>query len=529
MQEMIQDLTTAVIYARFSCDKQTEQSIEGQLRECNAYAATHGITVVNTYIDRAQSGRYDDRDQFQKMIADSSSGRFNAVIVYKTDRFARNRYDSARYKAILKKNGVRVLYAKEAIPEGPEGIILESMLEGMAEYFSAELSQKVNRGMYETALKCRVTGSLPYGYTADSEKHYQIDEKTAPIVRTIFDMYDSGETVKNICEYLSGIGAKTATGKPFQFSSVNAILKNEKYTGLYTYNDVKIEGGVPQLIDKEQFERVQKRINENKRTPARAKGADYLLTGKVYCGECGNGMHGESGTSRAGVPHYYYLCRTHKERAKSCALKRIRKDDLENCVADETVKHILAPGKIELIAKQCADFYENECAENPQLKMLESRLTETQKALNNIMNAIEQGIISRHTQARLAELEKEEEQIRFEMAALPENHGKLTQEHIKYLLNSFMQPDGCAAEEYKRNIIDCFVSSVHVFTDKIVLTYNLTGTDGKLEKSELQAALNSSDLQRIGSPAHIKNEPLYYSNGFLLLVLPSPSFFFVKK
>lgn len=153
MQEMIQDLTTAVIYARFSCDKQTEQSIEGQLRECNAYAATHGITVVNTYIDRTQSGRYDDRDQFQKMIADSSSSRFNAVIVYKTDRFARNRYDSARYKAILKKNGVRVLYAKEAIPEGPEGIILESMLEGTAEYFSAELSQKVNRGMYETALK----------------------------------------------------------------------------------------------------------------------------------------------------------------------------------------------------------------------------------------------------------------------------------------------------------------------------------------------------------------------------------------
>lgn len=170
MQEMIQDLTTAVIYARFSCDKQTEQSIEGQLRECNAYAATHGITVVNTYIDRAQSGRYDDRDQFQKMIADSSSGRFNAVIVYKTDRFARNRYDSARYKAILKKNGVRVLYAKEAIPEGPEGIILESMLEGMAEYFSAELSQKVNRGMYETALKCRA-----------ARESWQADERTHKI------------------------------------------------------------------------------------------------------------------------------------------------------------------------------------------------------------------------------------------------------------------------------------------------------------------------------------------------------------
>ena len=500
MQEKNQDVTTAVIYARFSCDKQTEQSIEGQLRECNAYAALHGITVVGTYIDRAQSGRYDDRDQFQKMIADSGRARFNAVIVYKTDRFARNRYDSAKYKAILKKNGVRVLYAKEAIPEGPEGIILESMLEGMAEYYSAELSQKVNRGMHETALKCRVTGSLPYGYTADREKHYQIDEAAAPLVKTIFAMYDEGKPVKKICEYLNGIGAKTATGRPFQFSSVHAILKNEKYTGLYSYNDVKIEGGIPQMIEKEQFERVQKRINQNKRMPAKTKGVDYLLTGKLYCGECDGGMCGESGTGRAGVPHYYYVCRTHKKNAKSCALKRIRKDVLESFVTDETVKHILAPGKIELIAKQCADFYENECAENPQLKMLEARLAETQKSLGNLMKAIEQGIISRHTQQRLSELEKEEEQIKFEIAAMPENHGRLKQCHIECLLNNFMQPDGCATEEYKRNIIDCFISSVYVYNNKIVLTYNLTGADGKLEKSELQAALDSSDLQRIGTP-----------------------------
>ena len=169
----------AVIYARYSCERQTEQSIEGQLRECNDFASQQGITIIGNYIDRAVSGKYDNRDQFQRMIRDSAKGRFEAVIVYKTDRFARNRYDSAMYKAKLKKNGVKVLYAKEHIPEGPEGIILESMLEGMAEYYSAELSQKVIRGMHETAMKCQSTGgNIPLGYKVGYEKKLIVDENT---------------------------------------------------------------------------------------------------------------------------------------------------------------------------------------------------------------------------------------------------------------------------------------------------------------------------------------------------------------
>lgn len=121
----------AVIYARYSCEKQTEQSIEGQLRVCNEFAERNGYTVIHNYIDRAVSGKTDKREQFQQMLKDSASKSFEFVIVYKLDRFARNRYDSAMNKATLKKNGVKVLSACEQITDTPEGIILESMIEGV--------------------------------------------------------------------------------------------------------------------------------------------------------------------------------------------------------------------------------------------------------------------------------------------------------------------------------------------------------------------------------------------------------------
>jgi len=155
-----------VIYARYSSEGQREESIEGQIRECLEYCQRNGITILQNYIDRAFSAKTDNRPDFLRMVRDSTKGLFEVVVVWKLDRFARNRYDSAHYKAALKKNGVRVLSAKENIADGPEGIILESMLEGMAEYYSAELSEKVIRGHTENALKCKYNGGTPtFGYT----------------------------------------------------------------------------------------------------------------------------------------------------------------------------------------------------------------------------------------------------------------------------------------------------------------------------------------------------------------------------
>lgn len=172
----------AVIYARYSSDNQREESIEGQIRECTAFAEKNGVTILRHYIDRAFSAKTDNRPEFQNMVKDSSKRLFDMVIVWKLDRFARNRYDSARYKATLKKNGVKVVSATEVISDGAEGIILESVLEGYAEYYSADLSEKVVRGMTENALKSKYNGgTLPIGYTIDSEQYFQLDPLTAPL------------------------------------------------------------------------------------------------------------------------------------------------------------------------------------------------------------------------------------------------------------------------------------------------------------------------------------------------------------
>ena len=215
----------AVIYARYSCDNQREESIEGQLRECRAFADKKDYTLIDTYIDRAMSAKTDNRPEFQKMIKDSAKGQFDVIIVWKLDRFARNRYDSAHYKAALRKNGVKVISATEVISEGAEGIILESVLEGYAEYYSAELSEKVIRGMKENALKCQYNGGfIAVGYKVDENKHYVVDELTAPIVREAFTMYVNGRPIKDIVMYMNENGMRSSQNKPLTKTSVSAIL-----------------------------------------------------------------------------------------------------------------------------------------------------------------------------------------------------------------------------------------------------------------------------------------------------------------
>ena len=255
----------AVIYARYSCDNQREESIEGQLRECKAFAERKGFKLVGTYIDRAMSAKTDNRPEFQRMIKESANELFDVVIVWKLDRFARNRYDSAHCKATLRKNGVKVISATEVISEGAEGIILESVLEGYAEYYSAELSEKVIRGMTDNALKCQYNGgSLTIGYTIDENKHYQLDTLVAPFIKEAFEMYSSGKMVKDIVKYLNDNGVRSGKGKPITKTSATSMLSNVKYKGQYKYRDIIIDGGVPRIVSDALFNKVQERLKKNK-------------------------------------------------------------------------------------------------------------------------------------------------------------------------------------------------------------------------------------------------------------------------
>ena len=173
-----------VIYTRYSSDRQREESIEGQIRVCEEYAQRNGLEVLHIYADRAMTGRSDQRPEFLTMIRDAASMTFDTVLVYKLNRFARNRYDSAKYKHKLKKYGVKVVSAMENIADDPSGILLESVIEGMAEYYSVELAENVVRGMTENALEGKWPGGLvPLGYKLDADRHLVIDETNALGVR----------------------------------------------------------------------------------------------------------------------------------------------------------------------------------------------------------------------------------------------------------------------------------------------------------------------------------------------------------
>ena len=298
----------AVIYARYSSSSQREESIEGQVKEITTFAERNGYTIIGTYADRAISGTTDNRPQFQKMIEDSKRKPFDFIIVWKLDRFARNRYDSAKYKAQLKKLGIKVISATEAISSGADGILLESLLEGMAEWYSEDLKEKVVRGLSINAEKCKWNGgTLPLGYIVDEEQHLQPNPETAPFVLETFQMYDQGQTVTEIRDYLNSKGVTNTKGKPINYGTIQRMLSNRRYIGEYSFREIVVPNGIPSLVPQDLFDRVQERLAKNSKAPARAKADEaYLLTTKLFCGHCGTAMNGESGKSRNGTVHRYY-------------------------------------------------------------------------------------------------------------------------------------------------------------------------------------------------------------------------------
>lgn len=347
------------------------------------------------------------------MLRDSDKKIFDAVIVWKLDRFGRNREEMAINKVRLRKNGVKVLYAKEHIPDSPEGIILESLLEGLAEYYSANLAQNVKRGLKESALKSESTGgNIPYGYKVGIDKKLHVDPTRAEAVKLIFSMYAQGHTAKQIAETLNSKGYKTATNKKFTEKSFQTMLKNRKYTGVYIYDDITIENGIPAIIDKNTFDLVQQRVEKNKKAPARSKGkVDYVLTTKLFCGDCGLPMIGESGTSKNGSTYHYYKCQGRK-KYKTCNMKTVQKDKIEEVVINNTLNKMLTDETIEKIADAVMELHDKELNDSSLLVDLERRKKDIEKALNNLLYAIEQGIITETTKNRLTELEAEKKKWR---------------------------------------------------------------------------------------------------------------------
>ena len=430
------------------------------------------------------------------MIKDSGKHLFDVVIVWKLDRFARNRYDSAHYKNILRKNGVRLLSAKENISEGPEGIILESMLEGFAEYYSAELAEKVIRGMTENALKCKYNGgTVTYGYAIDSEQHYRLDPLTAPIVLDVFNKYADGHTIKEITDYLKEKQISSARNGRITYNTVSHMLHNRKYIGEYKYRDVINPNGIPEIVPKELFDKVQERLEKNRRAPARHKAeGDYLLTTKLHCGKCGAFMVGESGTSHTKTVYHYYKCVNSKKRPKRCNKKAVRKQWIENLVIEETIRIIMNDALLEKLADKLIEL---QSQENTQLPLLRKQLSDTKRGIGNIVNAIQQGVLTPSTKKRLDELEEMKSDLEVRILQEEMQAPLLTREQVLFWLHKFRDID-VSDRKQRQRLIDCFVNSVYLYDDKMVLTFNYKDGTKHITFDEVK----SSDLDELARPSN---------------------------
>ena len=467
--------STGVLYCRYSSHAQREVSIDQQVKACKQYAESNGIKILKVYDDRAMTGTNDRRPKFQQMISEAEHMDYQYIIVYSLDRFARDRYDSAVYKRQLKNYGKRVMSATEHISDDPTGVLMEAMLEGWNEYYSKELSRKIRRGMVYNAERCLANGKQPYGYMRAPDGTVAIQEDEAAIVREIFGRVSNGEAFADILRSLNDRGLKTKTGHEWTNSSFNSMLQNERYIGVYAHSGVRIEGGAPAIIDRELFDRVQYRLRtkKNPRSPQkrRRENGVYLLTGKIFCGECLSPMIGMSGTGRHGALHFYYVCKGHRERS-GCGRKPVRRDDIELEVASAIRKYILTDESIVILA-DAAVARQATRKNDTGINMLRAELADVQKAIRNIVSAIEKGIVANATQQRLAELEQEEQELAERIAndeyLLDQDY---TREEYIALLKLYQEGD-VTDKRYQETLFDAFLIAVYVYDDKLRIKFNL--------------------------------------------------------
>lgn len=494
----------AVIYARYSCDKQNEQSIEGQLRVCNEFAQRNGYLIVHNYIDRAVSGKTDHRNDFQKMLKDSANHSFEYVIVYKLDRFARNRYDSAINKALLKKNGVKVLSACEQITDSPEGIILESMIEGYAEYYSAELAQKVKRGMRESCIKGNAAGIKPlFGYGIVNKKYVVIDSE-AVIVRKIFDDYVSGKQIKEIAAWLKGSGIKTHGENDFSIGRLSSMLHSRKYIGECYYGGEVYDNVVPQIIDNETFEQVQRRLAVNARKSARAKATEpFILSGKMVCAECGALMTGESGTSGNGGTYLYYKCSRKKTKSTNCKSHAIKKELIENRVYEEIIKALGNDDFISKVAAKTVEIHNSEIEEPRELKILKKQKAEVERKLVNITEAICNGIFNEMTQSKMVELSNLKENLEIKIS---EEEARviepMREARVISFLKNYTKIIRCAEKpeslEGKKMLFDTFIKKIIFDGERVLIEMKTTDEPERIEENGEENDENGEELGKNG-------------------------------
>ena len=475
---------TAVAYARYSSAGQRDVSIEQQLRDIRAFADREGYALVHEYADHAKSGFHHTaaRSDFMAMLSAAESGQFDTIIVWKVDRFGRNREESALFKSQLRRAGVSVLYAMEPIPAGAAGVLTEGMLEAIAEWYSRNLSENVSRGMSDNARKCISNGCPIYGYRRGPDGRYILQPEEAAAVRSIFVRYGQGFSAAAIAAELNAIGMKTVRGCAFSPQTIIRILSNERYIGTYIWADVRVPGGMPAIVSAEEWEAAQLMKQKTGRHVEQGQ-TDFLLTGKAFCGLCGDAMTGDSGTSKNGETHYYYTCHGRKS-GKGCKKKSIRKDDLEHVVVRFIVDHALTGSEREKIADAILAAQREQEKKSP-LASMEKELQETQKKIDNVNSAIEAGIWNSSTSVRLKSLEDTASDLALSIEKLRFTQSQLlTRERILFFLDKMAHYD-ISNPARRKQLIDTFLNAVFVFDGYAHIVINCVEGNSTIPLSDL--------------------------------------------
>lgn len=406
------------------------------------------------------------------------------------------------HKKTLKDNGIKLISAMENIPDTPEGIILESLLEGMAEYYSAELAQKVSRGMNESRQKGQFTGGLIiYGYKVIDKKVY-IDEDEAEIVNYIYKSYASGVYVKDIMKEFEEKGIYNR-GKPFARNTIYKILKNEKYSGILRHGDEVFTNIYPPIVPEDIYWVVRHRIEETKYGKHKAD-VKYLLKNKMICGYCGKTVASDSGTSKSGKLNRYYKCHTRKT-GNSCSNKAIRKDLIENIVLETTINQLNDKELVHYLADKVIERNNKLLSDNAVLNILIKEKTEIKKSIDNLLECLQNGMNNSSIKNRLEELEEKlnvvEENIIREKTTKKLQLTK--QDIIKFIK--------VGLSKNPQQMIKHLIDKIVLFNDKIEIYYKYTDNKKGPDDSNHQGfSFYQNELKIQLKPYEIKQEKLEF-------------------
>lgn len=488
-------MKNAVIYARFSSHGQNEQTIDGQIRFCREFAERMELHVIKVYEEKARSGTTDHRPAFQEMIRSATQEKFQYIIVYMLDRFARNRRDSVFYKEMLKQeHGIKVLSATQQISDDEGGEFYEMFLEWNDEKYSKRLSKRVIMG-FDTAVKNGTyTGAkLIYGYRlVDTDRTGKkgtihkvvINDEQAAIVRFVFNEYAKGVDKKSIANQLNAKGVRL-NGKPFLGRSFDRWLTNRKYTGTYYLGTRLCENTFPAIIDQLTFDKVQQRLARNRYLAgANSATEPYLLTGKVFCGYCGKPMTAGGGKSKTGKKHYYYVC--HGKVRNTCHKLRENKSNLEEIVTAMVQDFLSDKPNIEQAVTDTIAYYERRTGDDG-LKSVEAQIAKTTVAVEQMTNAFieaQNALLRKNIENKMREheillqdLQRQREQI------LAERGKQITRADIYTFVAELIKGDP-DDKVYQKQLIDNIVSVVYVYDD-CVIPYLTIGNDKSIEQLRL--------------------------------------------